>query len=155
MDNTTLAIIAAIGLGAIVLMRTGNREQMFYVPGVGNVPESQLPNYGYQKFNGLWYSSSQIQAVMAQAGVQPGTTVTPGTTTWNTIATILSTLIGLTTTIITEVNNANRIQAINDILAKYTEPSSSSYNANFPYTRTQLEAFTNQQLQNILNTGTL
>lgn len=155
MDNNNLIIGAIIGLGIVTLMKTGGGEKTFFIPGIGNVPQSQLPNYGYVLFNGLWYHQTQIDAVMAQAGVSPGTTVSPGSSTWNTIASILGTLIGLTTTIITEVTNANRQQAINDILVKYTEPTSASYNASFPYTRAQLDVLTNPQLKQILTTGHL
>ena len=153
MDNKMMLYIA-LGIGAYALFARGG-EKKYIVPGVGLVAESLLPDYGYQKINGFWYSQAQIDAAAAQAGVPSGTTVQPGTAIFNTIMNILATSIPLITNVVTQVTNLNRTLVITQILSKYTNITSSSYNALFPYNKAQLEAMTNAQLQNILNTGAI
>jgi len=139
---------------AYVFLSKGGGEQKFYVEGVGYVLESQLSGYGYQMVNGQWYSAEQIASASAQAGVPPGTTVDPTMATWNTILQILNGLIPLATTIITEVTNANRTQAMNQIIAKYTVISSPDYVPMFGYfSHESMAGLTNAQLKKLLDTG--
>lgn len=158
MDNKNLMLLGAGLVVAYVFLikanDAGDGEPQFYVDGVGYVKESQLAGYGYQKVNGQWYSASQIASASAQAGVPPGTTIDPTMATWNTIIQILNGLIPLATTIITQVTQANRQQAMQQIIAKYTNPSSPDYVPMFGYFSEQSMAhLTNAQLQTLLDTG--
>jgi hypothetical protein len=154
METKNILLIAAVGLGAFALYNMyGGGEPKFFVPGFGYVPESQLPSMGYRNIGGQWYSQAQIDAAAAQAGVPPGTTIDPTMQTWNTIVSILNSLVPLVTTIITVVTTANKDQAITQILYKYTNTASPDYNSAFPYTQAQLENMTVAQLQTILDTG--
>jgi len=157
MDNKNLMMLGAgLVVAYVFLMKKNDSggEREFYVDGVGYVKESQLPNYGYQQVNGQWYSASQIASASAQAGVPAGTTVDPTMATWNTIVQILNGLIPLATTIITTVTQANRQQAMQQIIAKYTNPSSPDYVPMFGYFSEQSMAhLTNAQLQTLLDTG--
>jgi len=158
MENKNLMLLGAgLVVAYVFLIKTNeeaNGEPKFYVDGVGYVKESQLAGYGYQKVNGQWYSASQIASASASAGVPPGTTIDPTMATWNTIVQILNGLIPLATTIITQVTQANRQQAIQQILAKYTVATSPDYVPMFGYYDAQSMAhLTNAQLQTLLNTG--
>ena len=57
MDRTTILVIG--GLALVWMAMRGTNEPKYFVPGVGAVPVSQLPSYGYQYVNGNWYSQSQ------------------------------------------------------------------------------------------------
>jgi hypothetical protein len=98
MDNKTL-IIGAVLLGAFYLSSGGQKEQRYMVPGVGYVPESQLPSYGYVNVGGKWYSQAQVDAAAAAAGVSAGN-VTPGSIAWNAIKAILAGSIPLIDTLV-------------------------------------------------------
>lgn len=154
MNNKTLILMAAIGLG-IYAMAGKSKESEYFVPNMGWVKESQLPALGYQKINGVWYSQQQINSAAQQAGIPAGTNIDPTSQTFNTILTILQAMQGLIPVVQEIVTAANRPQKIQKILDKYTVATSAYYNPNFPYTQTDLQAMTNEQLTQILNTGAL
>lgn len=159
MDTKTIVIIGGLALLYMSMgKKTGSGEKRYYVQPYGWVYESQLPSLGYTNIGGTWYSSAQVNYAYGQAGVTSGTNVNYGSNEWYAIMNILNSLVGLTTTIITTVTTVteqNKTQAINDILAKYTDPSSPNFVPMFQYTRSDLEAMTVQQLQTILDRGYL
>lgn len=97
MDNKIL-ILGALAIGLYMMSGSGGGPR-YYVPGVGYVPEADLPSMGYVNVGGKWYSQAQVDAAAAQAGVSAGT-VSPGSSAWNTIAAILAAAIPLVTTIV-------------------------------------------------------
>lgn len=157
MENKNLMMLGAgLVVAYVFLIKAGDDSggQMYYVPDVGYVKESELAGYGYQMVNGQWYSASQIASASAQAGVPAGTTVDPTMQVWGTIIQILNGLIPLVTTIITQVTQANRQQAIAQIIQKYTVPTSPDYVPMFAYYDAQSMAhLTIAQLQKLLDTG--
>lgn len=158
MDNKTLLIAGGLVLLYFTMSKKKSGGQKFYVSPYGWVDESQLPSLGYTNVGGTWYSSGQISYAYGQAGVPAGSTVNYGTSDWYSVMQILQTLAGLTTTIIqqvTTVTQNNKAQAINEILAKYTDPSSPNFIPMFLYTRQDLEGMTVSQLQSILDNGYL
>lgn len=104
MDNKML-LLGVVALG-FYMMSDSSKEQRYYVPGTGYVPESQLPSLGYVNVGGKWYSQAQVDAAAAQAGVSSGT-VQPGTNAWTVIAQILSASVPLITTIGNYTSNNN------------------------------------------------
>lgn len=158
METNQLILLAALGLGGFALYRIYQQpdEPRFYVPGVGYVPVSELPTYGYQNVGGNWYSDAQVNAAAGQVGLPPGTTVSPGTQTFLDIVAILQTVAPLVSNVITTVTGSvNKQQVIQQILANYNDPNHPAYytNPNDRYTQQQLGGMTNQQLQDILNYG--
>jgi hypothetical protein len=158
MDNKTLLIAGGIALLYFTMSKKKSGGQKFYVSPYGWVDESQLPSLGYTNVGGTWYSSGQINYAYGQAGVPSGTNVQYGSTDWYSIMNILNSLVGLTTTVIstiTTVTQNNKAQAIDEILAKYTDPNSANFIPMFLYTRQDLEGMTVSQLQTILDRGYL
>ena len=154
MDNQTLMFLMAGGLLYLVFTKKGTGELYFNVPGVGNVPESALPGMGYIKMQGQWFHQSAVNQAAINAGGTPGQTITEGTVIFNSIMTILQAGFGLYTQI-TTITAANRAQAIQQILDKYTSPSSPNFVPAFLYTQSILETKTNAELKQILDFGYL
>jgi hypothetical protein len=156
MENKNLVLLGAgLVMAYVFFSNAGENEKMFYVDGLGYIKESELPSYGYQMVNGQWYSAQQIAQASNQAGVPAGTTIDPTMATWNTIVSILNGLIPVVTQVVTLVTTQNKQQAIQQILAKYTVLSSPDYIPMFAYTEADLQLFSIQQLQKLLDTGTI
>lgn len=154
MDNQTLGFIV-LGMAALYTMSPSQdnnptQENVYHVPGVGDVVESKLPDLGYVKFNGKWFKISDIQAAAASNGVtQPGNVDISTQQGFNIFMTLLTTGAGIATTIIN--NTAQRkADLIEQITTKYTLTVSTSYDPNFPYTEAQLKALTIPKLEKIL-----
>jgi len=128
-DNKTLLIIGAIGIGAYLYLDKGSSSGFkFYVPGQGYVDEKYLPSLGYQKVNGMWYSPDQINQATTGAGYPSGTPVNQTMQTFNDIMAILQTLIPLAvSTVNLIVNSTNRNQVIDTIWNKYGVMVSTDY----------------------------
>lgn len=158
MDNKTLLLLAAAGLVAFVFLgKNGSSgENKYYVPGTGYVNESQLPSYGYTKLDGQWYTTSEVNYATAQAGLPPGTQVDSTMAIFNTIMQFLAAAVPLVTSIVTQVTNANRDKTMDDIIFKYTSPTSIYWQMVFAYpTKASMSNLTNQQLQKLLDTGSI
>jgi hypothetical protein len=154
METKNILLIAAIGLGAYAFTQMQTKEPRFMVPGVGYVPVSLLPSYGYvQMPNGQWYAQSQVDAATVAAGGTPGTSYSSGMQIFNDIMGILNTVAPLVTNVITLVTNANRTASINQILSKYSDITSPNYIPMFQYTAQDLQSMSNSQLQQLLDTG--
>lgn len=151
MNNETLAILI-FGAAAIYYMTPkAEPENMFFVPGVGDVPESELPEYGYIKYNGKWFKKSDIiQAAQSNGMTSPGNIDVNTQQGFDIFMTLLNAGLGLTSTII-----ANTVQRKADLIeqieTKYTLTVSSSYDPNFPFTTTQLNALTIPKLEKVLS----
>ena len=158
MENDKIILYGALAIGAYAafnLYKAG-QEQKFYVPGQGYVPVSQLPGLGYVNIDGKWYTQAQVNAAAGTVGLPPGTVLDPTMSTWNDIVAILNGLIPLVTTIITTVTDANRSQAIQQILSKYTDSNSPDYIPSFAYpTAASMTSLTNPQLKSLLDTGAI
>lgn len=147
-------VILGFMVGALALYSLSSQqepENVFLVPGVGEVLESKLPDLGYVKYNGLWFKKTDL----AQAAQTNGVT-TSGQIDINTqvgfdiFMTLLNAGLGITTTII--ANTAQRkADLIEQIETKYTLIVSTSYDANFPFTTGKLQGFTIAQLEQILS----
>lgn len=125
-------------------------ENMFFVPGVGEVPESALPGLGYVKFNGRWFSQADIAAAAAANGVTTSGNIDIETQTGLDIfLTLLNAGAAIVTTVITN-NAAIKADLIEEIMTKYTLLISPNYTPTFPYTETQLNGFTIANLRLIL-----
>jgi len=154
METKNLILIAAVGLGAFAAYSFLSKNNKYYVPGVGYVNITELPNYGYRNIGGKWYSQSQIDAAVGQAGGTPGTNLMPGTDIFNTVMNILGTLIPLTQNVVNLIVSAtNRPQSIQAILDKYSDPNSPDFIPAFQYTEYDLQQLSNNQLQSIFDYG--
>lgn len=155
METKTIFILLALGLGAYAMMKPQGKQ---YLVNGRWVDESELPYLGYQEVpsgSGIWYSQAQINTATVQAGGTLGTNIDPTSQTFNTILTILQGMQGLVPLVSAIVTTATRPQRIQEILNKYTVQTSAYYIPMFPYTQTDLQAMTNDQLTKILNTGAL
>lgn len=156
-DNNTLILMGAVGLAVFAIMKGKSKGKKYFVPGLGYVEESRLPDYGYVKLNGQWYSQAQIDAAAAAAGVVPGQNVTPGSQTWSDVMYYLNLAMGLLPLVYTGVQTiitaAERPAKIQEILFKYTNINSLQYDATFPYSQSDLEAMTNVELAKVFDTG--
>lgn len=61
-----------------------NIQRCFVVPGIGPIPENQLPSYGYVKYQGYWVRQDQLQQVLNRNQGAP----------WGQILTILLNTVG-------------------------------------------------------------
>ena len=154
-DNKTLLIIGAMGIGAYIYLDKGSSGGFkFYVPGQGYVDEKYLPGLGYQKVNGMWYSPAQINNATTGAGYPSGTPVNETMQIFNDIMAILTTLIPLTiSTVNLIVNSTNRNQVIETIWQKFTDWQSPDFIPMWWATKSDLQAMTNAELQNVLDDG--
>lgn len=148
MKNQNLLIAVAL-VGGYLYFNQAPKENYFFVPGHGDQPESKLPSFGYVKYNGKWFKITDLQAAAAANGIQTGNVDISTQQGIDLFMTLLSAGLGLTTTIIANTA-AQKADIIEQILTKYTLPISASYNANFPYTETQLQGFTIAKLNQIL-----
>lgn len=152
MENNELLVLTVLGAGALYYVSKGsNSENMFFVPGHGNVKESELPSLGYVKYNGQWFLKSDVIAAAQSNGI-----TTPGNIDVNTqvgfdiFMTLLNAGLGIATTVIT--NTAQRkADLIEQIETMYTLTVSTSYDPNFPFTNAQLKSFKIPQLEKILS----
>ena len=92
--NTKLLLLGG-GLIGIYFFLTKTTEPMYYVPNVGDVLESELPNYGYTNVNGKWFTQEQINYATTQAGVPAGQPVDNSMEVWMTIVGVLDTVLPL------------------------------------------------------------
>lgn len=154
MDTKTIGLIA-LALGGGYFFLNANRQQTLYNTPYGQLPASQLPQYGYVNINGLWYP----QNVVNDAGQTLGFTgtVQQGTNQWITLVNyLLNTGLNLYTTISSELcNDQKKTDLKNQIFAKYQSTVSIDYDPNFPYTQAQLDTYNCSQLNKILSTGSL
>lgn len=95
MKKTTKLLILGAGLIGVYFFLTKETESMYYVPDVGDVPESQLHLYGYTNVNGSWFTQEQINYATQQAGVPSGTQVDNTMAVWTTIVSVLDTVMPL------------------------------------------------------------
>lgn len=148
MKNQNLLIAVAL-LGGYLYYNQAPKENYFFVPGRGDVPESELPGLGYAKFNGKWFKITDLQAAAAANGITNPNVDISTQQGIDLFLTLLSAGLGLTTTII-ENTAAQKADIIEQIMTKYTLPVSLSYDEDFPYTETQLQGFTIAKLNQIL-----
>lgn len=156
MNNKTIGLLALLGGGAYFLLRSNVLQgQRLYNTPYGQLPESQLSQYGYVNIAGNWYP----QQVVSNAGSTLGFTgtVQQGSTDWITLVNyLLNTGLQLYTTISSEIcNDQKKTDLKNQIFAKYQSTVSIDYDPNFPYTQIQLDSYNCSQLNKILSTGSL
>jgi len=150
-----LAIVFGVGYAVLGGNKESAAENYYFVPGVGDVAESDLPDYGYIKYSGKWILKSDLMAAAQANGIAPdanGGVNIPDTNNqvgWDIFNTLLSIGAGLTASIINN-NAAKKADLIEEIKTKYTVLVSTSYDPNFPYTDTQLNGFTIAKLEKIL-----
>ncbi|WP_299368323.1 hypothetical protein [Winogradskyella sp.] len=149
MENVLPWLAVGVAVWALT-SKTTTKDNVFFVPGIGDVPESRLPELGYIKYNGLWFKESDLLAAAASQGV-----TSPGNIDINTqvgVDIFLALLQAGTSLATTLINNSGQRKAdlVDQIYAKYMVPVSSTYDASFPYTESQLEKFTIKQLEDIL-----
>lgn len=157
-NNKLVGLALVLGIGGYMFGRSqsSTKENYYSVPGVGDVPESELPSHGYVKYNGQWFLQSDLIAAAQTNGITPdpngGATIPDPSTQvgWDIFNTLLSAGAGITATIINN-NAAKKADLIQQIKTKYTVLVSTSYDPNFPYTDTQLEGFTIPKLEKILD----
>ncbi len=148
MNKENLLIIALFGAAYLYYNRQ-SAENFFFVPGRGDVAESELPSLGYVKYNGKWFKYTDLQAAALANGISTGNVDISTEDGMALFMTLLSAGLGLTTTII-ENTAAQKADIIEQIMTKFTLPVSLSYDVNFPFTETQLQAFTIPKLNQIL-----
>ncbi len=148
MKNQNLLLAVAL-VGGYLYFNQAPKENYFFVPGRGDVPESQLAELGYVKYNGKWFKITDLQAAMAANGITNGNVNISTQEGIDLFMTLLSAGLGLATTII-EDTAAQKADIIEQILTKYTFVVSVSYDDNFPFTETQLQGFTIAKLNQIL-----
>lgn len=144
------------GFIALLYLSTAKKtgEKFFNVPGHGSQPESALPGLGYIKLRGQWFLASAVNAAAIQAGGAPGQTIDETSQIFATIMAILGAGVGLYNEI-KDITNANRAEAITQILNKYSSPASPNYTPNFYFNQNILETKTNPELKQILEYGFL
>lgn len=149
--DTKLLIL--LGLGLAIYFGGGDSsnsgENYYRLPDGREVPESELEALGYVKYLGKWVKQTELLAALQANHIS---TLPPESSpsAWTVLSTILQTGIGLTNTIINNIAAAKQAK-INDILVKYTLPSSPNYSATFPYTTAMLNAFDLPKLNLIFN----
>lgn len=143
-------LLGTLALGGLYFATSSKKENYFSVPGVGDVPESQLPALGYIKYNGYWFKQSDVAAAAAANGAtQAGTVDVNSQLGWNIFLTLMNTSSAIISSIVQ--NNTARIQdLVQQIMTKYTAIPSTNYNPNFPFTRAQLEKLTIKKLEQVL-----
>jgi hypothetical protein len=153
MDNNNTLGYLALGAAAVYFFmpQQNETENMFLVPGVGNVPESELPALGYVKYNGQWFSRADIMAAAQANGVTTTSNIDVNTQVgFDIFMTLLNAGLGIATTVIT--NTAQRkADLIEQIETKYTLVVSTSYDPTFPFTNAQLKALTVAKLEKVLS----
>jgi hypothetical protein len=158
METKNMLLAAAAFLAFYSFYGGGNKEKRYFVPGVGYVKESELEDYGYQYVPELggWYSQSQIDAAVVQAGGQSGSPITSGTTIFNDVIGILTTLAPLAFNVVNLIVSAsNKPQVIEEILRKQNDPSEPHYYSWPKFTESELQAMSLSQLQNYLDSATI
>lgn len=125
-------------------------ENTFLVNGV-SVPESDLPGLGYIKYNGQWFLKDDVITAAQTNGVNsPGNIDINTQVGFDIFMTLFNAGLGVATLVIN--NTAQRkADLIEQIETKFTSVVSLSYNANFPFTNTQLKALTVAKLEKVLN----
>lgn len=152
--NKNILLLGAAGL-VFLAMTNQEKEEYFNVPGMGPVPASALEGLGYVEMApGQWYPIASVNSAAIQAGAVPGQSVDQGTAIFNAIMSILQTGYNLYQKI-TQITQANKAQAIQQIMDKYTAPASPDFIPAFAYTSQSLGALTISQLQKILDTGSI
>lgn len=149
MNKENLFIVALFGLGYLYFNPSGGGENYFFVPGRGNVAESQLPSLGYVKYNGKYFKLTDLQAAALANGIQTGNINISTQQGIDLFMTLFSAGLGLNTTII-ENTSAQKADIIEQIMTKYTLIVSLSYDDDFPFTESQLQGFTVAKLNQIL-----
>ncbi len=154
MDNDKMIGTAVlIGAGAYLLSVNSKKEVYYDTVEFGRVSASQLKSMGYVQYGGHWIHKDKINAAAATLGAPVGTEIDITTPIgWD----ILSMLLGTSSTLITTFTSsteARKKDLIAQIQAKYMVAASSSYNAAFPYTLTQLGTMKVKDLETILSSG--
>lgn len=148
MKNQNL-LIGVVIIGGLLYMNQKPKENYYNVPGVGDVAESKLPDYGYVKYNGKWFKYTDLQAAALANNIDTGDVDISTQEGLNLFLTLLQAGLGLTTTII-QNTAAQKADLIEQILTKYTLTVSASYDDDFPFTESQLQGFTIAKLNQIL-----
>lgn len=150
-NNNTLAYFIVGAAAIYYMMPKEDPENMFLVPGVGNVPESELPALGYVKYNGQWFKRSDLMQAAQSNGVTTSGNIDVNTQVgFDIFMTLVNAGLGIATTVI--ANTAQRkADLIEQIETKYMLTVSISYDPNFPFTTADLNALTVPKLEKILS----
>lgn len=142
-------ILCVFFLGGLWYLNQPAKENYFFVPDVGDVPESKLPSHGYTKYNGKWFKTSDLEAAAIANGIGTGNVDISTQEGMDLFLTLLSAGAGLAIAVINNTD-AQKDSLIEQILTKYTFLISPSYDDNFPFTEAQLQTFTVAKLNQIL-----
>lgn len=151
MNNEKMLFYGVLGVGTLWFFTQKEvPENMFSVNGV-DVPESELPNLGYAKFNGQWFLKSDIIQAAKTNGVTGAGNIDIGTQLgFDIFMTLLSAGAGIAASVI--ANKAQRkADLIEQIETMYTSVVSLSFDPDFPFTNAELNALTIPKLEQILD----
>jgi hypothetical protein len=158
METKTMLLIAALGLAVLSFSGAGAGGKKYFVPGVGYVLESELGDYGYVYVAELdgYYSQSQIDSAVIQAGGTSGQTIDSGMAIFSTVMGILTAVTPLAMTAVKLIVNAtNKPQVVEEILKKQQDPSEPHYYSWPKPTEAELNAMSLSQLQNYLDNAVI